>query len=574
MNNELNHIQLRVLQDRFAPFLSAIDMQPGYSQWGEEAIIKAILGRIGAENRWCCEIGAGDGIFLSNTKALIDAGWNAVFAEVDEEKYQAILRLYELRERMDGEVTVQLMSSAQNGYIWAFQAQVKHAGHTSICLLLTASGAPKNLDVLSIDVDGQDYHLLNSLLQFSPRIIVCEYDPSVTDGFIPEINGPGQAGLQAICAVGAAKCYTPVCATHNNVIFVQNKLAGFLVDEATRKQVFASGKWQDVVAGGKIECNETEMGLVAMGLRFSERTVPAILPGQALQVFAAGRWQILREGVTIEVFDEEEAEKAKNGLLPQRIIEGEVKEVRTIMALSTPRIGFLDSSDCLADAARAVKANRIRGYGISWAMALTRAIEACLNWHDPISGEPADFIVTGDYDSYCRPQDLQQMVQILGRHPEIDILVPMQIKRGTPNSKPELLASWEGGRNLNSPLVPIDSGHFGFTLFRREVFEKLPKPWFLDVPDNDGGWNEGYLFADMYFWKKAKDLGLKVYLSTDVVVGHGEEFVSWPVIKDGKVGKYVQPVNSWLDGEKRPEHVGVLPSIKWPETWPGLRRLR
>lgn len=564
--NELNHIQLRVLQDRFAEFLASIDMQTGYSQWGEEAIIKAILGRIGAENRWCCEIGAGDGIFLSNTKALIDAGWNAVLAEMDEPKFNKIVDLYEpiagvvfsrkppAYARMMGKIEAD---------IYAFNVQVKHSGPNSIGSILDRAAAPKNLDVLSIDVDGQDCHLLNSLLGYSPRIIICEYDPSVLDGSMPQIEGEGQAGLQAIIAVGAAKCYTPVCATHNNVIFVQNKLAGLLVGEATRKQVFSDGNWHDVADAG--------MHLLAMGLDMPERTVPAILPGQALQVFAAGRWQILREGVTIEVFDEEEAEKARNGLLPQRIVEAEIKEVRTIMALSTPRIGFLDSSDCLADAARAVKANRIRGYGISWAMALTRAIEFCLKWFDPISGEPADFIVTGDYDSYCRPQDLQQMVQILGRHPEIDILVPMQIKRGTPNSKPELLAGWEGGRNLNSPLVPIDSGHFGFTLFRREVFEKLPKPWFLDVPDSDGGWNEGHVFADMYFWKQAKEAGLNVYLSTDIVVGHGEEFISWPVVKDGKVGKYVQPVNSWLDGEKRPADVGVLPTIKWPETWPGLR---
>ena len=32
----------------------------------------------------------------------------------------------------------------------------------------------KDLDLLSIDVDGQDYHIFNSLIKYKPKIIIIE----------------------------------------------------------------------------------------------------------------------------------------------------------------------------------------------------------------------------------------------------------------------------------------------------------------------------------------------------------------------------------------------------------------
>lgn len=524
MPSEENPGQIFSLQPRFRDFLTDIDIHAGYSQWGEESIIQAIFDRIGETNRWCCEIGAGDGLFLSNTRALIEKEWRGVFAEKDEGKFADMVTLYPGVSGFGGDSGNIPFVKANAS--WLYLTKVVSAGESSICALLDDCGAPRDIDLLSIDVDGQDYYLLNSLLQFHPRVIVCEYNPETNPDFVPLLDGVGQAGLHAIISCGMAKCYTPVVATYNNVIFVHNCLAARLA-------------------------GEPEIAL------------------QREQMFAAGKWQDIGEGCTVEAYADE-TEKAAQGLLPRRFIEGERRAVRVSVALSTPRIGFLDSSDCLADAAASVAAPRFRGYGISWFVGLTRSLTAALEWFDPASGEVADFILTADYDSYCVPPDLHEMIKILAQNPEVDCLVPMQMKRGTPHGKHELLCRTAGPANMTNALVPIIRGHFGFTLFRREFFEGLDKPWFKDIPDEEGEWGDGRVDADIYFWDQAIEKGKSVALSTKVLIGHGEEVIAWPIVIGGRIEKYYQPINSWMDGEKRPPHVGVINTPQWPARWPGL----
>ena len=55
-----------------------------YSQNGEDGILKEILSRLNlteSDNYWCCEFGAHNGKYISNTFALVEKGWNAVYIE-------------------------------------------------------------------------------------------------------------------------------------------------------------------------------------------------------------------------------------------------------------------------------------------------------------------------------------------------------------------------------------------------------------------------------------------------------------------------------------------------------------
>jgi len=50
-----------------------------HSQNGEDGIIAEILNNLKLstkKNLWCVEFGAWDGIYLSNTFALVENGWN------------------------------------------------------------------------------------------------------------------------------------------------------------------------------------------------------------------------------------------------------------------------------------------------------------------------------------------------------------------------------------------------------------------------------------------------------------------------------------------------------------------
>jgi hypothetical protein len=612
------------LQEVFRSFVDSIKKSNKYTQWGEDSIIEAIFEKVGTENKWCCECGAGDGIFMSNTRALIEKGWSALLIESESEKYDTLCR--NSQDYCTGE-----KKSYPGQIVHTLQ---EHVGPGDFDRLLAPRYVPKNIDLLVCDIDGQDYWAINGMLEYRPRVLMVEFDPDAPLDFIPPVGGPGQAGLHAILSLGIAKLYAPVVATYNNAIFIEQRLIGRLLGMATPdyptpqqiqeflnqpKPVSESvamvlkcqhGKIRNrhgvrAFAGriGHCQCCGSSFGTLSSRQKYCQDCNPYALtmketfklknivvndstdaetpPVSGLespqelsevppltsvvddepkierwQVYAAKKWQDWADGVTIEVESEEEAELWKAGKLPVRKLEAENRKITIAIALSTPRIGFLDSSDALADVATFFQAPRIRGYGISWWIGVTRAIQKALDWVDH-EGNGPDFILTGDYDTYPDIEHVKQLAIGLAGHPEFDCIVPMQVKRGVEN---EILCTLVPNQDFTKEFLKIKTGHFGLTLFRRDFFEKLDKPWFQNLPDKNGEWEGEHTDADIYFWNRAYEKGLNTVLATKIVVGHGEEVISYPRLIRGKVFKWYQPVNEWLNGNKMPSNVGVIPN--------------
>ena len=63
-----------------------------FSQYGEDGIIEEIFKRLeGVSDKQCCEFGAWDGKFLSNTCNLItNHNYEAVLIEADEKKFNEL----------------------------------------------------------------------------------------------------------------------------------------------------------------------------------------------------------------------------------------------------------------------------------------------------------------------------------------------------------------------------------------------------------------------------------------------------------------------------------------------------
>src|SRR5262245_5726313 len=127
---------------RFIPFIEGINSWNHTSQFGEDSIIQAIFERIGTENKWCFECGASDGLFFSNTRKLIEDGWNAIQVEADPTFFEQLFNRYKDNPRVQ---CVQQFAGLKPGN--RLDDILKHAG------------APQDIDLLVIDVDGQDYHL-------------------------------------------------------------------------------------------------------------------------------------------------------------------------------------------------------------------------------------------------------------------------------------------------------------------------------------------------------------------------------------------------------------------------------
>lgn len=168
-----------------------------FSQFGEDGLIAAALDKIGTRNRWCFEVGAGDGIENSNTKALRDAGWLAVLIEADRKRYLDCVA-----------------SSEIAGRVRVFYYLIMP---DSLDKILAAYGAPLDLDFGVIDIDGQDWHVFEGLKVYRPRLLLVEYN--IQDSEVPPLGGPGQAGLSEILALGKSKGYTALCRTNCNVLF-------------------------------------------------------------------------------------------------------------------------------------------------------------------------------------------------------------------------------------------------------------------------------------------------------------------------------------------------------------------
>lgn len=183
-----------------------------YSQFGEDGVIDAIFKVIGAENRWCMECGASDGLFFSNTRRLLDAGWTAVLIEADRSAFDRLRR----NSQAFGDRAKLLLA----------QIDSDHRLETA----LERAGAPADIDLAVIDVDGQDYFVWNSLLRYRPRVVMIEFDPYAPDGgyFIPQLGGAGQAGELAIVSLGVGKFYEPVFQSDRNIIFVKQSLSPLL----------------------------------------------------------------------------------------------------------------------------------------------------------------------------------------------------------------------------------------------------------------------------------------------------------------------------------------------------------
>ena len=211
--------------------------------------------------------------------------------------------------------------------------------------------------------------------------------------------------------------------------------------------------------------------------------------------------------------------------------------------MSTPRLGFLATMDCIFQGLAPFQVPLLRGEGAFWHHSLERAIERAI-------AANAELVLTFDYDVVFNAtygqNEIAKLVCLMEDHPDVDCIVAAQMKReGGP-----LLASTAQQVKLLDPLIPITQGHFGLTIFRASAFKKLPKPWFRDWPNEAGEWNENRVDADIHFWKQAVDAGLNVQMSLDVLIGHLELMVTWP---GQNLQPVYQPLNHWREHGKPAE---------------------
>jgi hypothetical protein len=179
-----------------------------HSQRGEDGVIDKLFELLGARTRWCVDVGAFDGAFLSNTRALMEQGWSGVLIEGHDKNFAKLRDLY---RGQPGAHPVHAMVGFD-------------PGGDSLDYLLARTPLPREFDLLSIDIDGNDWHVWDSLTQYRPRIVVIEFNPSIpNDVAFVQDRDPNQrrgASLLALADLARKKGYELAAAMDWNGFFV------------------------------------------------------------------------------------------------------------------------------------------------------------------------------------------------------------------------------------------------------------------------------------------------------------------------------------------------------------------
>ncbi len=182
-----------------------------YSQKGEDGIIEEILKNLPKNNRWCVEFGAWDGIFLSNTRKLIESkDYSAILIEASKTKFRDLQRNY-----------------SHDPKVIAINSFVGWRDEDNLDQILKDTPIPVDFDFLSIDIDGNDYHVWEAMSKYKPKVICIEFNPTIPTEirFVqpsdPSVNQG--ASLLSLVELGKKKNYELVSVLPHNAFFVRSE---------------------------------------------------------------------------------------------------------------------------------------------------------------------------------------------------------------------------------------------------------------------------------------------------------------------------------------------------------------
>lgn len=194
----IGHINLF---ERKIPFIERKE----YAQNNEDGIINAIFTVAGTTNKYYVEFGVEDGIECNTRYLLKHKGWTGLLMDGSNEN----LDLNLCKEFITAENIEELFAKYD---------------------------VPKEFDLLSIDIDGNDYWIWKAITHYSPRVVIMEYnacipyEPPVTIPYNPEFTWDKTdyygVSLSGLVGLASQKGYTLVGTDSHgvNAFFVRNDL--------------------------------------------------------------------------------------------------------------------------------------------------------------------------------------------------------------------------------------------------------------------------------------------------------------------------------------------------------------
>jgi hypothetical protein len=192
-----------------------------FSQWGEDGILQRLIGCIDIKNKTFIEFGVED-FHESNCRFLLmNNNWSGFVIDGSRSNIERLRNSY---------------------FYWKYpiESSVSFITKRNINDVLSASKFDHDLGILSIDIDGVDYFILEAITDYRPRILIVEYNAvfgkerkitvPYADNFLRTTSHYSNlyfgASLAALTRLANNKGYTLVGTTSAgvNAFFVRNDL--------------------------------------------------------------------------------------------------------------------------------------------------------------------------------------------------------------------------------------------------------------------------------------------------------------------------------------------------------------
>ncbi len=232
----LGRAEARTVRGATFDRLSAAEFQV-FSQWGEDGIIQYLLGKVAIAEPRFVELGVEDYSECNTRFLLCHDNWSGLIVDGGRRHLRFVRR---------------------RGLDWRHDLHAVQAWITreNVDAVLRQAGFAGELGLLSIDLDGNDYWVLEAVSAVSPRILVVEYnstfgpDHAVTVPYQPGFERRRAhwsclyygASLAALVHLASRKGYAFVGSNSagNNAFFVRRDVAGGLRELGAREGWVAS----------------------------------------------------------------------------------------------------------------------------------------------------------------------------------------------------------------------------------------------------------------------------------------------------------------------------------------------
>ena len=213
-----------------------------FSQWGEDGIISYLVNNLDIENNFFIEFGVGN-YLESNTRFLLKKfNWSGLIIDSSQKNINYIKK---------------------DKIYWQhnINALCEFVSRENINKIFLENVSQKNIGLLSIDIDGNDYWVWKAISTIDPSIVVIEYNSILGNSknyTVPysknfERNRAHYsnlyygASLPALVKLGKEKGYALVTCNSagNNAFFVKKNLLNDKVKELSIKEAFQERKFRE-----------------------------------------------------------------------------------------------------------------------------------------------------------------------------------------------------------------------------------------------------------------------------------------------------------------------------------------